>query len=183
MLNRRNFIKLSTTGTAVAVLTPATLLTTGCNDQSIIATLLAEASTAWSALASFLGKSLPASITQAFAQAVAAVKGWVPGTPAQDVVEVLQDAITAINTYASTGVLTGVWAAATQVILGLLVNIIEDIDPASVPPSAAVTQTMLARTAAPPVAQKHFRAGQIPASTLKAQFEAQWLAVTGQKAA
>ena len=70
-----------------------------------------------------------------------------------------------------------------QIILGLLVNIIEDIDPASVPPTAAVTLKMLARTAAPPVPQKHFRAGQIPASTLKAQFEVQWLAVTGQKAA
>jgi hypothetical protein len=182
-MNRRHFLKLSGTGAAVAVLTPMSMLTTGCNDQSIIASLLAEASNAWSALASFLGKSLPASITQAFTQAVAAVQAWVPGTPAQDVVEVLQDAIAAINAFASTGVLTGVWAAATQIILGLLVNVIEDIDPASVPPTAAVTLKMLARTAAPPVPQKHFRAGQIPASTLKAQFEAQWLAVTGQKAA
>jgi hypothetical protein len=183
MLNRRRFFQFSGTGFLLGFLMPTALFTTGCNEQSIIANLLAEASTAWNALANFLGKVLPPAVTQAFAQAVAAVKAWIPGTPVQDVVEVLQDAIAAINTFASTGVLTGVWAAATQIILGLLVNIIEDIDPASVPPSAAVTLAMLARTAAPPVSQKHFRAGEIPASKLKAQFEAQWVAVTGQKAA
>jgi hypothetical protein len=182
-MQRRSFLKLSGTGAVVLFLTPTVLLTSGCNEQSIIANLLAEASTAWNALATSLGKLLPSAITQAFAQAVAAVKAWVPGTPAQDVVEALQDAIAAINAFASTGVLTGVWAAATQIILGLLVNIIEDIDPAAVPPTATVTLAMLARTAKPPVAQKHFRAGEIPASRLKAQFEAQWLAVTGQTAA
>lgn len=182
-MDRRMFLKMSGTGAAVAVLTPTVLLTTGCNDQTIIAQLLQEAVTAWNALASFLGKALPPSIAQAFAQAIAAVQAWVPGTAAQDVIEVLQDAIAAINAFASTGVLTGVWAAAAQVILGLLVNIIEDIDPAAVPPSAAATQLRLAKTAVPPVPQKHFRSGEIPASTLKKQFEVQWLAVTGQKAA
>lgn len=182
-MKRRSFLSRSLGFCALALVAPGVLLTTGCNDQSVIAGLLNESITAWNALAAFLGKSLPASITQAFAQAVAAVKGWVPGTPAQDVVEVLQDAITAINAFASTGVLTGIWAAATQIILGLLVNIIEDIDPASVPPSAAVTQAMLAKSAAPPVAQKHFRAGSIKPQELKAQFEAQWLAVTGRPAA
>lgn len=182
-MQRRTFLQRLTAGAAIALLMPITFIASACNDQSVIAGLLSEAISAWNALAAFLGKVLPASITQAFAQAVAAVQAWKSGTPAQDVVQILQDAIAAINAFASTGVLTGVWAAATQIILGLLVNIIEDIDPAAVPPSASVTQAMLARTAAPPVAQKHFRAGSIKPQELKAQFEAQWLAVTGQKAA
>ena len=182
-MNRRNLLKTGLKLYAALMITSAAFLLTGCFDQTVVAALLGEMSTAWQGFETALGRSLPASVTTAFTTAIAAVKAWVPGTPAQDVVQVLQILSTAIGSFVGVGSLTGLEAAAVSVILGTIVNIIEIIDPNAVPPAVATARFHLQKLAKPPVPQKHFRQGGIPASDLKKQFEIQWLAVTGKAAA
>lgn len=177
-LSRRDAIRIVGGGS----LALATFPLAGCSDQTTTAALLAELSTTLTAFFTDLGKVLPASITTAFTNAVAAVKAWVPGTSAQDVVQVLQDLSIAVSGFASVTPLTAVEAAALQLVLGTVVNIIELIDPSAVPPTVPAISAALAHAGHLSVPQKHFRRGEIPASTLKKQFETSWLATTGKKA-
>ena len=178
-MNRRKLLKLAAMCAATPFI-PAFL--TGCNDQTTIAALLAEMETALTAFETDLGKVLPQSVVTAFDAAVNAVKAWVPGTASQDVIQVLQDLSIAVSAFAGITPLTGVEAAAIEIILRTTVNIIELIDPASVPPVATAAQAHLAHAAKPALAQKHFKQGEIPASMLQKQFKAEWLAVTGKAA-
>jgi hypothetical protein len=180
-LSRRDAIRIVGGGS----LALATFPLAGCSDQTTTAALLAELSTTLTAFFTDLGKVLPASITTAFTNAVAAVKAWVPGTSAQDVVQVLQDLSIAVSGFASVTPLTAVEAAALQLVLGTVVNIIELIDPGAVPAVATTAMAAIVmRVPLPaPPPQKHFKRGEISASTLKKQFEAEWLAATGKKAA
>jgi hypothetical protein len=160
-------------------------LLTGCSDQTTVAALLNEMITAWTSLETSLGKAVPANIAALFAQAVAAVQAWKVGTAAQDVVQVLQDLSVAVGAVgqAIPG-MTAIEAAAVQIILGTIVNIVELIDPSAVPPVVVAGQARMAREAVKgaSVPQKHFRQGQIPASALKKQFEVEWLVNTGKAA-
>lgn len=177
-MNRREFGKSTLAFAALASLP----MLEGCNDQQTIATLLAEMQTALTALETELGKVLPPTVLAAFNAAIGAVKSWVPGTPAQDVVQVLQDLSTAIAAFAGITPLTGVEAAAVQIVLGTVINIIDLIDPAAVPPVVTAAATHLEHNAKMSAPQKHFKTGEIPASMLQKQFKAEWLAVTGKAA-
>jgi hypothetical protein len=159
---------------------------TGCFsiDQTTIAALLSEMVSAWQALETALGKVIPTNIANLFAQAIAAVKAWVPGTPVQDVIQILQDLSTAVGGLSGIG-LTALETAAVQIVLNTIINVIELIDPASVPATALTAQARFKRSVSTTVLvpQKHFRQGQIPSSELKKQFESEWLAQTGKAAA
>jgi hypothetical protein len=177
-MDRRLFMKGASSIGALACIASGV---TGCDDQTTIALLLGELSTAWQGFETGLGKALPANIIQLFTDAENSVRNWVPGTPAQDVVQVLQDLANAVaDIEAVLPGITALEAAAASVILNTVVNIIEDIDPSAVPASASVSLTKLARKAVPPVAQKHFRQGEIRPSLLKKQFEIEWKGVTGK---
>lgn len=183
-MNRREAVKLLVMAAGVSSLG----LATGCNDQTVIAGLLTEMESAWQALETSLGKTLPANISDLFAKAVTAVQGWVPGTAVQGVIEVLQDLSTVlgdVEQYIPS--LTALEAAAAQIILGTVINLIEIIDPAAVPTAAMIGSKRLrakllaiAKTTAP---QKHFRAGEIKPEVLKKKFELEWSSQTGRKAA
>lgn len=180
MYSRRTFMKGITTLVAVAAMASSFLLT-GCHDQSTLALLIGEMSTAWQALETALGKTLPASIVKLFSDAQSAVQGWIPGTPVQSTVEALQALVTAL-----TGIqavipgMTALEAAAATVVLNTVINIIEDIDPGAVPPSVNAAVAKLAARASVPVTQKHIRKGALRASALRSQFSLQWTAVTGR---
>jgi hypothetical protein len=182
-MNRRDFVRA---GTAIAIAGP-TLLMTGCSPQATIAVLLSELQTSWASLETDLGKAMPASVTTLFTQAITIVKNWVPGSPAQDAVEALQALSTAIGGIGTIlGPLTAIEAAAAQLILGTVVNIIEDIDPASVPPIAGTAAAALkahAATAGLKVPVAHFTKGSVNPRVLKDTFERQWRDLTGKNAA
>jgi hypothetical protein len=114
----------------------------------------------------------------------------VPGTPSQDVVQVLQDLAKGISSFAGlAGGLTGLEALAVSIILSTVATIIETIDPNAVPPVVSAAQATLRHMATPPPASpppalsKNLRRGAIRAADIKKQFEIQWLAVTGKKPA
>ena len=155
-MNRRDFIDGAATAAA-----GSTLLLTACSPQQTIAMLLST-ETSWASLETDLGKALPAKVTSLFNQAVLDVRSWVPGTAAPDTVEVLQDLSAAIGAIGTTlGPLTALEAAAAQLILGTVVNIIEDIDPAAVPPvtGAAVTALSARADGGPQSAGQAFHQG------------------------
>lgn len=180
-MNRRDFIRAGAATAAAG----STLLLTACSPQQTIAMLLSELETSWASLETDLGKALPAKVTSLFNQAVLDVRSWVPGTAAQDTVQVLQDLSAAIGAIGTTlGPLTALEAAAAQLILGTVVNIIEDIDPAAVPPVTGAAVTALsarAATAALKVPVKHFTKGSVNPQVLKDTFERQWRDLTGKK--
>jgi hypothetical protein len=135
-MNRRNFITRAFSGLALAGM-PSLVLLTGCSAQETLVALLNEMSAAYQGLATIFNLPTNSTITQAFQNAVAAVKAWVPGTAAQDVVQALQ--ILANNVAPLlTGVINPVFIAAGQFLLNTIVNLIEDLDPNAVPALAAV---------------------------------------------
>jgi hypothetical protein len=88
-MNRRNALKIFATGAALALYTPALLLT-GCWDAGSIASLVQTLGGASSSLAAILGNTaLAATITNLTAQAVAAVGSWKPGTPTAEAIEAI----------------------------------------------------------------------------------------------
>jgi hypothetical protein len=182
-LTRRQFGKGTLAILGATAMGGSTLLLEGCNDQTTIAALLNEMLTAWSSLETALGKAVPANIATLFQQAVTAVQNWKSGTPAQDVIQVLQDLSLAIGDIgAVVPGMTAIEAAAVQIILGTIINIIELIDPAAVPATVLTAQKAMTHAVVNPVPQKHFRQGAITSAHLKAQFEAEWLAQTGKAA-
>jgi hypothetical protein len=180
-MNRRSFLRNSSLA-AVALTTP---LLQGCKAQSITVALLNEMETAWAGLDAILGKPLSPAIQADFAAAIAAVNAWVPGTPIQNVVQALQVLSNDVAPLlAST---FPVEVAAAEVVLGTIVNLIEFIDPASVPPVAA---TALAQAnvktyvRAPQVSSFNFKtyAAQKAVEAAKAKFEKDWKSATGKAA-
>ena len=180
---RRQFGKGTLAIIGYSALGGSTLLLDGCNDQATIAALLNEMLTAWSSLETTLGKVLPSNIATLFQEAVTAVQNWKSGTPAEDVIQVLQALASAIGTIGTLiPGMTAIEAAAVQIILGTVINIIELIDPAAVPQTALVAQLKVAKSVPNPVPQKHFREGEIKSGNLKKQFETEWLTQTGKAA-
>jgi hypothetical protein len=178
-MTRRHFGKITVMAASASTLG---LGLTGCTiDQTTIAALLNEMITAWQSIETALGKAVPANVVALFTQAVNDVKAWVPGTPAQDVIQVLQDLSVAVGALGSLTPITAIEAAGIQIVLGTIINVIELIDPAAVPATTITAQAKMLKTG-PPVPQQHFRQGQITAKALKAQFEAEWLAQTGKAA-
>ena len=185
MTSRRQFLKLSATGLAVAVL-PSTALLTGCNTQSVLIGLLNEMQTAWTALAAALGTTVPSTVSSAFGAAVNAVKAWVPGSAVQDVVQALQILSTDVAPLLSGAF--PVEVAAGEVVLGTIVNIIEFLDPASVPPVASAALVQAKSHTYKPAAKLtvvalNSHAAEVAIRKAKADFEVKWQAVTGRKAA
>jgi hypothetical protein len=174
-MNRRDFGKGTLALAGIAALGLPVLTMTGCSAQGTIAALLNEMETAWAALLAATGKVLPASIQADFAAAVAAVKAWKAGTPAQDVVEALQ---ILANDVAPLVPMTPLEAAAVQVILRTIVNIIEEIDPAAAPAQAAkkLARKNAANVVNPLNSDKEAR-------RIKATFESDWKNETGPQSA
>jgi hypothetical protein len=129
--------------------------------------------TAWAALLAAAGKVLPQSFQNDFAAAVTAVQGWKTGTPAQNVVSVLQ---ILANDVAPLVPMTPIEAAAVQVVLRTIVNLIEEIDPSAVP--SAASAKLARRNAAQLVSPLNTKS---EAKRLKANFESDWTAETGRK--
>src|ERR1700722_1557862 len=180
-MNRRHMLKLWAPILAIAVLPSLE----GCTAQSITVALLNELLTAWTALEAALGKTIPSSVTAAFGAAVNAVNSWVPGTPIQNVVQLLQDLSSDVAP-----LLSGAFpieVAAGEVVLGTIVNLIELIDKNAVPP---VATTALAQSPSKTYVQaaqvntftfKSFSAEKAVRQT-KITFEKNWKAVTGKAA-
>jgi hypothetical protein len=181
-MNRRSFLR-NTSLAAVALTLP--LMLTGCTGQTITIVLLSELLTAWTGFEAALGKTVPSSVTAAFNAAIAAVNAWVPGTPIQDVVQALQVLSNDVAPLLASAF--PVEVAAAEVVLGTIVNLIEFIDPASVPPVAA---TALAQAnvktyvRASQVSSFNFKtyAAQKAVEAAKAKFEKDWKAATGKAA-
>lgn len=183
MHSRRDFLRGTISLSALAVVGPSMLMLEGCNDQNTIALLIEELSSSWAALETALGKSLPSSITNLFNDAVAAVKNWKPGTPVQGVVQVLQDLAAAVGDI--TNVIPGMnalEAAGASIILNFVINIIEDIDPAAVPPAANVSlNRLIVKAAHPNLSPRHILSGEVSGGQLRKQFRLQWPSITGHE--
>jgi hypothetical protein len=178
-MQRREFLKSAAIGAAMISVVPATLTLTGCSAQSETTALLNELETAFTSFETTLGKAVPVSVTNAFAAAIAAVKAWVPGTASQSVVEALQLLSTSVLPLLA-GVVNPIEIAAGQLVLGTVVNLIELIDPAAVPPVATAalrSHVVVAQITVTNATLYH------EAHRLKVEFERNWLVTTGRKAA
>lgn len=173
-MNRRSFLRNSSLA-ALAVSLPAL---EGCNTQSVLLGLLNEMQTGWVALEAALGKTVPPSVIAAFGAAVNAVKGWVPGTPIQGVVEALQ-----ILSNDVSPLLAGAFpleVAAADVVLGTIVNLIEFFDPNAVPPvaGAALAHSLTYKPAQTvKITALNSWAADSAVRKAKADFDAKWKAL------
>jgi hypothetical protein len=171
-MNRRRFLA---TSAAVAVM-PTTIILTGCDAQQTLVTLLNEMSAAYQGLATIFNLPSSSTITQAFQNAVAAVKGWVPGTPAQDVVQVLQILANDVAPLLS-GIVNPVFIAAGQFLLNSIVNLIEDLDPNATPAVATHALGRVARGGMAPAPARSKSQWSGLAKDEKDTFESGWKAL------
>jgi len=136
---RRSFIQLAAlTGIALSVLP-----VTGCSQQTL-ADLIGIAGTSLSLLLGVLGQgntALAANLAALFAVARNAVLAWVKGTPAQDVIQTLNDILAVIGKILVTN--------ATSLLIGIAIAAIEHVIEATDPTAAlpASTQTATVRVA------------------------------------
>lgn len=122
-MNRRHFAKLGVLATAGLAAAPSVLLT-GCNAQTDLEALLTNMQADYTAFKTALGQTPNPAIVSAFTAAIAAVKAWVPGSAAQDVIQVLQELSTALLPML-TPILGPAIVAAAQVLIGAVTSLIE----------------------------------------------------------
>ena len=145
IVTRRRFIELA----AMAAIALSSLSVTGC-DQESLADLIGVAGTSLSQLLGALGQgstTLASNLAALFAVARNSVLTWVKGSPAQDVIQALNNvlaAIARIPVTSGTSVLISIAIAAIE-------HVIEAIDPSAIPlPSAQAANLKWSRFARTP---------------------------------
>jgi len=132
---RRSFIQLAAmTGIALSVLP-----VTGCSQQSL-ADLIGVAGTSLSLLLAALGQggtALAAKLTALFAVARSAVLTWVKGSPAQDVIQALNEVLAVIAQIP----VTNATSLLVAIAIAAIEHVIEAIDPTATPTLSAQTAT------------------------------------------
>jgi hypothetical protein len=141
-MNRRHFLKLSGTGAAVAVLTPLTVLETGCAFS--VSGTLSVIIEAVGGILSYVGGSLPwvADLQAALTALQTAEANWKAGSPAAIVI----DALNTVEAVLAVIPLTAIYSPLIDIIVSGIEAVLNYFTPATTPPVTLTKPRSTAQT-------------------------------------